>query len=67
MDRSLASRGHTISFQQDISVFAHLLRCIPQKLLVIVLKILNATIIDRSLFLRRDKLTSALQFRKENN
>ena len=63
MSRSNASRGHTIIFQQDISGFAHLLPCISHELPVIVLKILNATITDRSFLVRRDKLIPALQFR----
>ena len=67
MDRLHASRGHTISFQQDISDFANLLPRILQELAVIVLKIFNATITDRSFLMRRDKLVPALQFRKENN
>ena len=67
MRRLHVSRDHTISFQQDISDFAHLLPRIPQELQVIALKIINATITDRSFLVRRDKLIPALQFRKENN
>ena len=67
MDRTHASRGHTISFQQDISDVVHVSPRIPEELLVIVLKILNATITDRSFLVRRDKLIPAFQFRKKNN
>ena len=65
--RSHASRGHTITFPQDISDFTHALPSIPQELPVIVLKILNATITDKSFLVRRDKLIPSLQFCKEIN
>ena len=67
MLRSHASRGHTLSFQQDISDFVHLLPCLPEELPVIVLKSPNATITDGSFLVKRDKLITVLQFRKENN
>ena len=67
MVRSQASRGHTISFKQDIFDFAHVLPRIPEELPVIVLKSPNETITDISFLVRGDKLIAALQFLKENN
>ena len=66
MGTSRASSGHT-TFQQDISVFAHILLRIPEELPVVVLKSPNETITDKSFLVRRDKLIAALQFLKKNN
>ena len=67
MIRSHASRGHTISFQQNIYDFAPVLSRIPEELPVIVLKSPNETTTDRYFLVRRDKLIGALQCHNENN
>ncbi|KAL8617749.1 hypothetical protein ACOMHN_054745 [Nucella lapillus] len=62
-----ASKGHTITFFQDVETFASILPRVPDELPFIVLKDPSEKIEDRSFRVRKQKLLDALLYLKSHN
>ncbi|XP_070182372.1 uncharacterized protein [Littorina saxatilis] len=64
---STASKGHTISFFQDVETLAHILPRTPAHLPFIILKDPRQLNTDKTFRVRRQKLINALKYLKDNN